>query len=995
MSPDTPSVCAVCGNRAFSDGRCARCGSAAAAVEDASPATVENWAPRPAAPDAAPQGVVPGQPFGDRYHIVGHLGAGGAGQVYQAWDRTLSIPVALKVLRSGEAGASPDADRRLKQELLVARSITHKNVVRIHDIGQAHGISYITMPYIKGGDLASLLKRSGTLPIARALRLARQIAAGLGAAHDAGIVHRDLKPGNILIDEHDQATIVDFGIAYAVDTTLSTMTVEGAIKGTVAYMAPEQALGAPVDARTDVYSFGLVLYEMLAGLRADSDTGSLQDLIQRTRQPPPSLTTLKPDIPAALEAIVSRCLEPEPAKRFQRSSDLAAALEALDERGPQPAEAPPPVAAPAIAPAPVASRTRPSRTAIAALAAAIVAAAAGAWFWRGREAAAPAGPQVQRSLVVANFANTTGDTVFDGTVEEALTIGLESASFLNAFSRREATRLAAIVAPKAPLNEQTARLVAMREGLDLVIGGRVETSGDGFRLSVRGINPDSGAVVTETARAVSAKDRVLDAIGELAKEVRRALGEVPLQAADQSSASSAPETFTAASLEAAHAYTEAQRLADSNRDNEAIDAYKKTVELDPNFGRAYSGLGIAYMRLGRADEARAAWSKALSLVDRMTERERYRTLGVYAQQIANNHQQAIEHNLALVARYPGDSSGFNNLGVAYFNILDFPRALTAGRQAIALSPRRVRYRANEALYAMYASDFEGGRKAATQAVSEDATYFKGYLPLAMAALDAGETTAAVDAYERMSKSARGGASLAAAALADVDIARDRGDAAIARLLPAITVDEQGGNTLGAVAKFFALGDAYLAVDRKADAAAAAERALGRSRRDIDLVAAARILISAGRRPQAAKLAAELNARLPTQSRAYGRIVDGWIALEEGKETDAVAAFLESRKLADFWLGRYGLGIAYVTAGSYGEALAELDACQRRRGEATAIFLDDVPTVRYLTALPYWLARAQEGLGQSATAATNYQRFLSQRGEASKDPLVADARKRLN
>jgi tetratricopeptide (TPR) repeat protein len=938
--------------------------------------------------------------FGDRYHIVTQLGAGGAGQVYQAWDRTLNIPVALKVLRSGETGASPESDRKLKQELLVARSITHKNVVRIHDIGQANGISYITMPYIKGADLASLLKKTGPLPIARALRLARQIVAGLGAAHEAGIVHRDLKPGNILIDETDQATIVDFGIAYNVETT-STMTGEGAIKGTVAYMAPEQALGLPVDARTDLYSFGLVLYEMLAGPRAEADTGSLQDLIQRTRQAPPALASVNPQIPASLDAIVSRCLEPDAARRFQRTSELAAALDALDDHGSAPAAARPlPGAAAAEAPqlAPAApARSRPwSRGARAALALAIAAAAGAAlWLWRSGGAPVVPAAQVQRSLVVANFANTTGDTVFDGTVEEALTIGLESASFLNAFSRREAARLAAIVAPKAPLDEQTARLVAIREGLDLVIGGRVEGDGGGFRLVVRGINPDSGAVVTETARAVSAKDRVLDAIGELAKDVRRALGEVPVQAAEQSTTASAPETFTAASLEAAHAYIEAQRFADAARDNEAIEAYKNAVALDPNFGRAYSGLGISYMRLGRIEEARAAWNKALSLVDRMTERERYRTLGVYAQQIANNHQQAIEHNLALVTRYPGDAVGFNNLGVAYFNTLDFPRALAAGRQALALNPRRVRYRANEALYAMYAGDFDGARKAATQAFTEDGTYFKAYLPIAMAALDAGDDAGVVDAYDRMAKSGRGGAALAAAGLADFDIARDRPDAAIERLLPAIAVDEQGGNTLGAVSKLFALGDAYLALDRDADAAAAAERALARSRRDIDLAAAARILIAAGRRPQAAKLASELNARLPMQSRAYGRIVDGWIALDSGTLTDAVMAFLDSRKLADFWLGRFALGVAYVTAGSHAEALAELDVAERRRGEATAVFLDDVPTVRYLTTLPYWLARAQEGLGQSATAAANYQRFLSRRGDASKDPLAADARKRLN
>ena len=946
-----------------------------------------------------------GQPFGDRYVIVGQLGAGGAGQVFQAWDRVLGITVALKVLKVGEAShAAQESERRLIQELLVARSITHKNVVRIHDIGQADGVSYITMPFVKGGDLYSLLSRTGRLPIPRALALARQIAAGLIAAHDAGIVHRDLKPGNILVDEQDRAVIVDFGIAHTANATISTMTAEGAIKGTVAYMAPEQALGTSVDARTDVYSFGLVLYEMLSGPRPTADTGSLQELIQRTKQPPAPVRSLNGQIPIALDAIVSRCLEPDPANRFQRTADLAAALDSLDDHGyappaplardeprPEPPVAPP---VPESAPAPAVPRPR-RRLRVAALLLVGVLGAGAAWFWTQSRESSPATAAAQRSLVVANFTNTTGEDVFDGTVEEALTIGLESASFLNAFSRREATRLAAIVAPKAPLDEQTARLVAIREGLDLVIGGRVETNADGYRLYVRGISPETGSLVTESQRAVSTKDRVLEAIGELAKEVRRALGEVPLEASSQSTATSAPETFTAATLEAAHAYTEAQRLADSGRDNEAVEFYNQAATLDPNFGRAYSGLGVSYLRLGRLDDARTAWNKCLSLVDRMTERERYRTLGLYAQQMAGNYEQAIEHNRALVERYPGDSTGFNNLAVAYFMTLNFPSALEAGRQALALNARRTRYRANEALFAMYASDFNGARQAATQAISQDGTYFKAYLPLAMAAVDVGDAAAVAAAYDRMAKSGRSGASLAATGLADFDIYNDRIPEAIARLQPAIVADEQGKNAIGATNKYFALADALAAAGKAADAVAAVDKALAASRRDIDLVAAARLLIHVDRQPQAAKLAAELNARLPTQSRAYGRLVDGWLAADAGRATDAVAAFLESRKLADFWLARFSLGVAYVNAGAFGEALSELDSAQRRRGEAMAVFLDDVPTARYLSALPYWLGRAQEGLGQQAAATASYKTFLALRSDGSSVTLAADARKRVN
>ena len=924
--------------------------------------------------------LVAGRVFGDRYHIIQKLGAGGAGAVYQAFDRTLGIPVALKVLRqSDEPRGASETERRLRQELLLARQITHKNVVRIHDIGEADGISYITMPYVKGGDLATLLTRAGPLPIPRALSFARQIVAGLFAAHDVGIVHRDLKPANILIDENDHATIVDFGIAHSMRATTGTRTAEGFIKGTLAYMAPEQASGGKVDERTDVYSFGLVLYEMLAGLRPEAEGGSIQDLLERTRRPPAAVRSLNDKVPEPLEAIVSRCLAPDPSHRFPGMTELAAELDRLDDQG-------------RARHAPVSNRSNRRHALAGAIAALVVLGAAIAvWQTRGTAPAAPTPVIAQSSLLVANFTNATGDSVFDGTVEEALTIGLESVSFLNAFNRREAARLTAVVKPGAALDEEAARLVALREGIDLVIAGAVTAEGSGYRLQVRAVKPDSGDVEASAERSAGSKQGVLDAIGELAGEVQRALGG---SAATVGSRGESPETFTAATLEAAHAYTQAQLHAESAEDNEAVALYEQAIAQDPNFGRAYSGLGVSYHRLGRIEESQAAWKKALSLTDRMTERERYRTLGNYYSLIARNYEQAIENNRTLVERFPGDSMGFNNLAVAYFNTLDFKQAFEAGRRAIELNPRRVRFRTNEALYAMYATDFAGAAGAATQAIEIDATYFKAYLPVAAAALDGGDDRAVREAFDRMARAGRGGASLAAAGLADHALYRDAPAEAVAILGAAIADDEKNKSTLGAASKLLALGDAHLAAGRRAEAAAAATKALTLSRRDIDLVGAARVLIASGRRQQAATLAAELNERLPTHSRAYGRLVDGWLAMDAGNNRGAVAAFVESRKLADFWLTRFSLGVAYVQASAHAEALSELETCQRRRGEAMAVFLDDVPTTRYLPPLSYWLARAQEGLGQRSTAATNYQRFLERRAASSTEPLAADARQRL-
>src|SRR5919198_947523 len=205
-----------------------------------------------------------GQAFGPRYHIIQLLGAGGMGAVYQAWDAELSVAVALKVIRTdAHAGRASDAEKRLKQELILARQVTHKHVVRIHDIGELDGIKYITMPYVQGNDLATELRRSGKLPVARALRFARQIAAGLQAAHEAGVIPRDLKPANIMISgtgDDMQALIMDFGISASTDQATT-----GSVLGTLEYMAPEQARGGAVDGRAHTYPVGLILYEMLTG----------------------------------------------------------------------------------------------------------------------------------------------------------------------------------------------------------------------------------------------------------------------------------------------------------------------------------------------------------------------------------------------------------------------------------------------------------------------------------------------------------------------------------------------------------------------------------------------------------------------------------------------------------------------------------------------------------------------------------------------------------
>ena len=506
-----------------------------------------------------------GQPFGARYRIDRRIGAGGMGAVYEAFDRELGENVALKVIRPEvmeRAGAARALERRFKRELLLARRVTHKNVVRIHDIGEVNGIKYITMPYIEGADLATVLKREKRLAVRRAVRIARSIVSGLVAAHEAGIVHRDLKPANIMIDQHDDAFIMDFGIARFAgsdapeDTRdggsahgtrrqpayLDGLTMPGAIVGTPAYMSPEQAKGGDVDQSTDTYAFGLILYDMLLGRRRSEQAASAMDeLTGRMKAAPPSMRSVDADIPQQLDEIVGRCVDPDSGVRFQTALELQAALDRLDEDG---------------QPLPVLRRFSPLQLAATVLA--VVTALVGAWIFV--DPPPPPVPREPMSVLVADLANETGNAAFDGTIEEALGIALEEASFLTVYRRTAARDVAEAIGADRALDEETARLVSVREGIDAVLTGSIVRQGTEYETSIRVLDAtsdgsDGSPLAVATASAPS-DATVLESVVTLAATIRRELGD----ADPQSEMLASTETFTAGSLEAMRAYARGQEL---------------------------------------------------------------------------------------------------------------------------------------------------------------------------------------------------------------------------------------------------------------------------------------------------------------------------------------------------------------------------------------------------------------------------------------------------
>jgi serine/threonine protein kinase/tetratricopeptide (TPR) repeat protein len=921
--------------------------------------------------------------FGPRYQITKLLGVGGMGAVYQAWDNELGEHVALKVIRPDLADLGSEPERMFKRELQLARQVTHKNVIRIHDLGEVSGTKYISMPFIEGADLATLLRERRTLSVAESIHFAKQIAEGLRAAHEVGVVHRDLKPGNILISG-DLAIITDFGVAYSLS---GGGPAEGGIVGTLRYMAPEQAKGLPVDHRADVYAFGLIFHEMLCGVRFNADNTT--EILPGRRDD--GLHDFEPRFgwPNGLNRVLSRCLAVDPLKRYGSAAMLVDDLGTLDDSGSI-------VARPTYLHVPsswpfIGGRMIARGTAAATLALLIaVPVVGGAAYLTSARLTRNALVQPEpKSVLIADFDNQTGDDVFNQLIESALSVSLEGASFIDSYSRSDAQRLVGQISKGQRLDVSNARVVAQREGIDIVVAGSIRSEGSRFRIDVQAIDPVPGTVLASRSATADDRDEVLAAIGQVGADVRGALGDTT----SESAIASGRETFTAASLEAASAYMRGQELIGASRYAESIPLLQKAVALDPQFGRAYASWAVSTYYTGDRAKSEELYKTAFRMAERMSERERLRTYGTYYLTVAQAYQEAIDNYTKLVELYPADSSGYANLAVAYFYTLNFTRAFDSVRRALDLYPASLKQRNNAAIFAMYSGDFTAAARGATRVLETDPGYFQAYTPLALSAIVTGSGPGA-PIYEKMASTGTSGNSRAALGLADLAIYEGRYEDAVKMLPAAIALDAEANNAAGVAAKHIVVAEAEIARGAKAPAVAAAERALGASQAEAVRLAAARVYVAAGREPLAQQLATELSKQTQGYSRAYADIVRAEIALARREPVDAVEALRAAQKTADLWLVHFLRGRAYVEAGRFPEAIAEFDACVRRRGEATAIFLDDVPSVRYLATLPYWHGRAQEGLGLSAEAVASYKQFLTIREAATNDALVKEARTRI-
>ena len=594
------------------------------------------------------------------------------------------------------------------------------------------------------------------------------------------------------------------------------------------------------------------------------------------------------------------------------------------------------------------------------------------------------------SVLIADFQNNTGEAIFDGVLEQALNIGIEGAPRVVSFARTDAEDLAKTLQPGlARLEPEAARLVAIREGVQLVLAGSIDGAGQGYRLELRGVDPLSGELSFEFSEDAANKDAVLTAVGALSADVREALGDETLERGEAATA----ETFTAASIEAAGAYREAVQLAYEGRHEVAVERFEKAVALDPTLGRAYAGWATSEFRLGKQEQAEALWRKALSLMGTMTERERLRTLGTYYVGVTRDYEKSVETFTELVGKYPADAAGWNNLAVSSFLTLDFKMAAEEGERVLDMFPRSRLYRSNFALYAMYAGDFEAAAGQARALIEDSPEYGTAYLPLAISLLAMGDSDGARAAYQRMraATTSEHRESVALLGLADISIYLGEFDQAEQTLLQGIEEDVNDGVSLAAATKQIALAEAFAAAGDYEMAIAAANEALESSNRESIRVASAIVFLESGDIESASAIAEELSGKLQAQTRAYGMMIEASVLRRSGQYVRAIDELRAAIGLADLWRIRYELGRAYLDAGFSAEAFDELESCLERRGEASAMFLDDTPTYRYLADLFYWVARAQEELSMRG-ASENYRAFLKLRPQGG--VMVDDARERL-